>query len=174
MIVHPKYFVRSHNLNIWQDFSASGSWWTVDETRHFSSRDVASGSSFPGLQLPSSSQTQVLCLLDTGSFSAQHTKLGGNYQFRYFFLTFYHKTGNIFLPKSTFNEGRNALLRHALAMEQTPGYEYFIFLDDDVDLVTVNEVKHFWREDMEENPWRRFEQFLEKFAPRVGFARYSN
>ena len=27
---------------------------------------------------------------------------------------------------------------------------------------------------MEENPWRRFEKFLEKFAPSVGFARYSN
>ena len=91
-----------------------------------------------------------------------------------FFLTFYQKTGNIFLPKSTFNEGRNALLRHALAMEQTPGYEYFIFLDDDVDLVTVKDAEYFWREDMEENPWRRFEQFLQKFAPSVGFAQYSH
>ena len=90
-----------------------------------------------------------------------------------FFLTFYQKTGNIFLPKSTFNEGRNALLRHALAMEQTPGYEYFIFVDDDVDLVTVKEAEYFWKEDMEENPWRRFEQFLQKFAPSVGFAQYS-
>ena len=49
-----------------------------------------------------------------------------------FFLSFVKKTGDIFLPNSTFNQGRNALLRHALAMEQSPGYEYFIFVDDDV------------------------------------------
>ena len=91
-----------------------------------------------------------------------------------FFLTFYQENGDIFLPKSTFNEGRNALLRHALAMEQAPGYEYFIFVDDDIILKNVNNTKFFWREDMEQNPWRRFEDFLQQYTPSIGFGQYKN
>ena len=91
-----------------------------------------------------------------------------------FFLTFHQQNGDIFLPNSTFNEGRNALLRHALAMEQESGYKYFIFVDDDVVLENVDDAQYFWKPDMEENPWRRFEDFLEQYSPSMGFGQYFN
>ena len=77
------------------------------------------------------------------------------------------------MPNSSHNAGANALVRYATAMEQSPGYDYFIFLDDDVQLSAVNEPKFFWKLHMEDNPWRRFEDFLQKYRPSIGFPQYN-
>ena len=75
-----------------------------------------------------------------------------------FFLSFSGKgSGDLFFPKSTFQQGRNALLRIALAHEVSPGYEYFIFTDEDVQLRNVENPIHFWKQDMSSNPWVRIE-----------------
>ena len=75
-----------------------------------------------------------------------------------FFLSFSGKgSGDLFFPKSTFQQGRNALLRIALAHEVSPGYEYFIFTDEDVQLQNVENPSHFWKQNMSSNPWVRVE-----------------
>ena len=78
--------------------------------------------------------------------------------FDIFFLSFSGKgSGDLFFPKSTFQQGRNALLRIALAHEVSPGYEYFIFTDEDVQLQNVENPSHFWKQNMSSNPWVRVE-----------------
>ena len=78
--------------------------------------------------------------------------------FDIFFLSFSGKgSGDLFFPKSTFQQGRNALLRIALAHEVSPGYEYFIFTDEDVQPKNVENPSHFWKQNMSNNPWVRFE-----------------
>ena len=86
-------------------------------------------------------------------------------------------------------------------MEVSPGYEYFVFTDEDVRLENVNDPSHSWKTNMSTDPWVRLEvlvtislflhfhchcigftinyeiftqEFLLKFAPAVGFGRYDN
>ena len=56
-------------------------------------------------------------------------------------------------------QGRNALLRLALAMEVTPGYDYFVFTDEDVVLENNDDPSHFWKTNMSTDPWVRMEVF---------------
>ena len=44
-----------------------------------------------------------------------------------FYVSFSNGSGDLFFPNSTFQQGRNALLRLALSMEVPPGYSYFVF-----------------------------------------------
>ena len=84
-------------------------------------------------------------------------------------------------------QGRNALLRLALAMEIPPGFAYFVFTDEDVRLENVDDKSHFWKTNMSTDPWVRMEvkalslclkifsqEFLLEFTPMVGFGRYDN
>ena len=107
-----------------------------------------------------------------------------------FYLSFSNNgSGDLFFPKSTFQQGRNALLRLALSMEVSPGYAYFVFTDEDVQLTNVDDPSHFWKTNMSTDPWVRMEvivitfsmrqrifhqEFLLKFRPMVGFGRYDN
>ena len=68
-------------------------------------------------------------------------------------------SGDLFFPKSTFQQGRNALLRLALAMEVTPGYAYFVFTDEDVVLQNIDDPSHAWKTNMSRDPWVRMEVF---------------
>jgi hypothetical protein len=78
-----------------------------------------------------------------------------------FYLSFWGDgSGDLFFPKSTFQQGRNALVRLALAMEVTPGYDYFVFTDEDVRLENIDDPSHFWKTDMSADPWVRMEVFL--------------
>ena len=97
---------------------------------------------------------------------------GGDYDT--FYLSFRQPSGDLFFPNSTFQQGRNALLRLALAREQPPGYSYFIFTDEDVELKVDNRPKARWRARLPTNPWRRFEEWLLYFRPMVGFAQYGS
>ena len=58
----------------------------------------------------------------------------------------------LFLPNSTWTQGRNHLLAHAKKLPQQ--YEYYIFLDDDVEFIKGN--------------WGEYEQFLSKYQPAIG------
>lgn len=60
--------------------------------------------------------------------------------------------GSLYLPKSTWTEGRNALLN--VALESKIDYDYYIFCDDDVVFL--------------EGSWRSFEADLEKWRPAIG------
>ena len=78
-----------------------------------------------------------------------------------FYLSFSGSgSGDLFFPKSTFQQGRNALLRLALAMEVSPGYDYFVFTDEDVVLKNIDDPSHFWKANMSNDPWVRMEVFL--------------
>lgn len=57
----------------------------------------------------------------------------------------------IYLPNSTWAEGRNLLLKKALEMDKP--YDYFIFLDDDVSFINGN--------------FKLFEDLLAEYAPAV-------
>ena len=83
---------------------------------------------------------------------------GSDATFDIFYLSFGSTgSGDLFFPNSTYQQGRNALLRLALAMEVSPGYAYFIFTDEDVKLENVEEPSHFWKQDMSPDPWFRLE-----------------
>ena len=72
-----------------------------------------------------------------------------------------------------------------MCRERVPGYKYFIFTDEDVtlkvgkassirfsQLVKVdNNPRVLWSRVVPSNPWRRFEEFLLHFQPRVSFCR---
>ena len=75
-----------------------------------------------------------------------------------FFLSFSgNGSGDLFFPKSTWQQGRNALLRLALAHEVSPGYDFLIFTDEDAQLENVENPIHFWKHNMSSNPWVRVE-----------------
>ena len=60
-----------------------------------------------------------------------------------YYLSFTIPSGDIFFSNSSWQQGRNALLRIALAKEVQPGYDYFVFNDEDVRLNIIdNENKH--------------------------------
>ena len=97
---------------------------------------------------------------------------GGHYDT--FYLSFHTPSGDIFFPNSTFQQGRNALLRLALARQVEPGYDYFIFTDEDAKLKVVNNSRTNWTQSMAVNAWERFEEFLHHFQPKIGFGQYGN
>ena len=69
----------------------------------------------------------------------------------------------IFVGEGSWNLGRNIL--YSIAKERLPGYHYYIFLDDDVDLqfnsLTPHEMKVV-------SPFRAFEAWLLDYEPAVG------
>ena len=69
----------------------------------------------------------------------------------------------IFVGEGSWNLGRNIL--YSVAKERLPGYHYYIFLDDDVDLrfnsLTPHEMKGV-------SPFRAFEAWLLDYEPAVG------
>ena len=85
------------------------------------------------------------------------------------------RDGAVFLPGSSWSEGRNRLLWEARRRGQRTGndYLYYIFMDDDCRV----------REDVERarrlglpltgNPFRTFERFLLEWEPAVGYTRYA-
>ena len=83
-------------------------------------------------------------------------------------------SGDLYFPNSSWQQGRNALLRLALALEVSPGYSYFIFTDEDVTLASDNATGHLWSEDLPSDPWLRLELFLTHFSPVLGFGTYKN
>ena len=86
-----------------------------------------------------------------------------NSDFDTFFLSFSgNGSGDLFFPKSTWQQGRNALLRLALANEVSPGYDFLIFTDEDAQLENVENPIHFWKQNMSSNPWVRIEVWCEK------------
>jgi len=89
-----------------------------------------------------------------------------------FYLSFKDPSGHLHFPNSSWQQGRNALLRLALTREVSPGYEYFIFTDEDVTLLAVNDTKLFWKPEVPTNPWNRLEEFLLDLRPYGGFGRY--
>jgi hypothetical protein len=68
---------------------------------------------------------------------------------------------SVFYPHSSWTQGRNRLLLEGAGT----GYLYYVFLDDDVVLDSVD-----GRE--ERNPWRVLEELLLEYEPAVGFPRY--
>ena len=89
-----------------------------------------------------------------------------------YYLSFLTPSGDLFFPNSTFQQGRNALLRLALARQLQPGYDYFIFTDEDITLRVDNNPQARWKEHMAVNAWQRFEEFLLHFRPKIGFCQY--
>ncbi len=66
----------------------------------------------------------------------------------------------VFYPHSSWTEGRNRLYKEI----DGTAYEYYIFLDDDVEMHA--------RKGRARNGWRAFEAFLLDYEPAVGVARY--
>lgn len=71
----------------------------------------------------------------------------------------------VFVGEGSWNLGRNIL--YFIARERTPGYNYYIFLDDDIELrfnsFTPQEMKKL-------TPFRAFEEWLLDYQPAVGIA----
>ena len=61
-----------------------------------------------------------------------------------------HK-GIIYLPNSTWTEGRNRLLKEAQSLDKI--YDYYIFMDDDIDF--------------SKGDFKTFEKLLERFKPKI-------
>ena len=59
---------------------------------------------------------------------------------------------------TSWSEGRNLLF--GVAMKRSKEYLYYIFMDDDIILQTINNATG--------NPWRLFEDFLRRIVPAVG------
>ena len=90
-------------------------------------------------------------------------------------LTYREKGGQVWYPKSSWTQGRNRLLDAAMAKAvQMPngGYLYYIFMDSDVILRTRKDKRLLYRDDLPENPYERFEQFLIDWEPAVGTVAY--
>ena len=122
------------------------------------------------------SEKQFAYLVQGGkaaSMAGLKKKLGMEMNMDVYTLTFLEPSGDLYYPNSTHLGGRNALLRYALSMEQGLGYQYFIFVDEDVELRALDTKAYLWKDEMEKHPWRRFEDFLSTFKPKVGFPQYS-
>jgi hypothetical protein len=76
-------------------------------------------------------------------------------------------------PNSTLTEGRNKLYEHAYSelfqATQTHFFEYFTFIDDDLDMDDSNSANEL----RSSNGWRTFENHLLKYRPVIGVATYS-
>ncbi len=77
----------------------------------------------------------------------------------------------IFYPKSTWNEGRNRLLKEALS--RNAQYRYYIFLDGDCIVKEDAELAQALNVKLCGNPFRTFERYLLEWEPAVGYSRYS-
>ena len=69
---------------------------------------------------------------------------------------------SIFYPHSSWTQGRNRLLKETAGTS----YQYYIFLDDDVEMRAIGDTST-------RNPWRLFEEFLTEYEPAVGVPRYN-
>ncbi len=83
--------------------------------------------------------------------------------------------GALFLPGSSWNEGRNALLAEARKRVEASGadYLYYIFLDEDVQIKEDTELAEHLGVPLTGNPFRTFENWLLDWEPAVGYTRYS-
>ncbi len=76
-------------------------------------------------------------------------------------------------PNSTLTEGRNKLYEHAYSESflatQTHFFEYFTFIDDDLDMDDSNSAVEL----RGSNGWRTFENHLLKYHPAIGVATYA-
>jgi len=77
----------------------------------------------------------------------------------------------IFYPNSTWNEGRNRLLKEAVS--RNAGYLYYIFLDGDCIVKEDPELAHALNIPLCGNPFRTFESYLLEWQPAVGYSRYA-
>ena len=77
----------------------------------------------------------------------------------------------IFYPESTWNEGRNRLLKEATS--RNAGYLYYIFLDGDCIVKEDSELARTLNIPLCGNPFRTFEKYLLEWEPAVGYSRYS-
>ncbi|MGD9015959.1 MAG: hypothetical protein PVH30_01155 [Desulfobacterales bacterium] len=82
--------------------------------------------------------------------------------------------GSVFLPGSSWCEGRNRLLREALERRDASGmdYLYYIFLDDDCEVVEDVSLARRLNIPLTGNPFRTFEAFLIDWEPAIGYTRY--
>lgn len=80
----------------------------------------------------------------------------------------------VFLPGSSWNEGRNRLLWEARqsARRQGGDYLYYIFLDDDCRLSEDVALAQQLGMPLTGNPFRTFERFLLEWEPALGYTRY--
>ncbi len=81
------------------------------------------------------------------------------------------RNGAIFYPQSTWNEGRNRLLKEALF--RNAEYLYYIFLDGDCIVKEDAELARTLNVPLCGNPFRTFEKYLLEWEPAVGYSRYS-
>ena len=77
----------------------------------------------------------------------------------------------IFYPQSTWNEGRNRLLKEAFSRKAE--YLYYIFLDGDCLVKEDAELARALNVPLCGNPFRTFEKYLLEWEPAVGYSRYS-
>ena len=79
----------------------------------------------------------------------------------------------VYYPNSTLTEGRNKLYEHAYSelflSTQTHFFEYYTFIDDDLDMDDSNSVDEL----RGSNGWRTFENHLLKHHPAIGVATYA-
>ena len=57
-------------------------------------------------------------------------------------------------------------------MQVSPGYDYFIFNDEDVQLKNVDNPSYFWKQRMNGNPWVRIEVL--QLSIRLGMSLFTN
>lgn len=83
--------------------------------------------------------------------------------------------GALFLPGSSWNEGRNALLAEARRRVQggVADYRYYIFLDEDIRIKEDTDLAESLGAPLTGNPFRTFEAWLLDWEPAVGYTRYS-
>ncbi len=92
-------------------------------------------------------------------------------------LTWQHPAAGedaVFLPGSSWTEGRNRLLWEARQRARRSGndYRYYIFLDDDCRVREDVALARRLKRPLTGNPFRTFEQFLLEWEPAVGYTRY--
>ncbi len=80
----------------------------------------------------------------------------------------------VFLPGSSWNEGRNRLLWEARRRAKRTGndYLYYVFLDEDCRVREDVELARRLKRPLTGNPFRTFEHFLLEWEPAVGYTRY--
>ncbi|MBI5589296.1 MAG: hypothetical protein HY881_02315 [Deltaproteobacteria bacterium] len=81
------------------------------------------------------------------------------------------RKGAIYYPQSTWNEGRNRLLKEAVS--RNAEYLYYIFLDGDCLVKEDGELARALNIKLCGNPFRTFEKYLLEWEPAVGYSRYS-
>ena len=75
----------------------------------------------------------------------------------------------IYLPTSTWTQGRNNLYKYVLEKERIQGwnYNYYIFIDGDISI-------RYSDSNLNISGWRRFEQYLLKYNPAVASVSYTS